>query len=342
MPARKRTRRDAAEKRLLRLAAWLVGRGGPITREEIYQAFPRDYAGKEEAREKKFTRDKRDLNRLGIPVVFVDEAGEAGAYLVEPTACTLPRLEFAPAEAAVLWTAGWAALRAGAHPLGEDLESALRKLAVGARGLPPRAATLTADGLAVERARAREWVATLAEAVERRRRVRFTYAKPDGTVGEREVDVYGYAWRRGSWIFVGWCHLRQAVRLFLLERVRSLGLAPLRGTGPDYPVPRDFDIRAWSRQEPWEYLVHDPLQAAVRFRGSLSRIASQLLPAARFQVEPGGARLGRLAVRNLRGLVRQVLAWGTEAELLEPVEGRAMAREILSGLAARLRGEGSP
>ena len=43
-------------------------------------------------------------------------------------------------------------------------------------------------------------------------------------------------------------------------------------------------------------------------------------------------RLARLEVRNLRGLVRQVLAWGLEAELTEPAEGRAMACEMLRPL----------
>jgi predicted DNA-binding transcriptional regulator YafY len=44
--------------------------------------------------------------------------------------------------------------------------------------------------------------------------------------------------------------------------------------------------------------------------------------------------VARVEVRNLRGLVRQALAWGPEAELVSPEEGRAMAREILSGLRA--------
>jgi proteasome accessory factor B len=48
--------------------------------------------------------------------------------------------------------------------------------------------------------------------------------------------------------------------------------------------------------------------------------------------------VARLEVRNLRGLVRQALAWGPEAELLEPAEGRAMAREMLATLAAALDG----
>ena len=338
MPARRKTR-GAAEARLLKLAAWLLARGGPVTREEIHQAFPGDYAGKPAAREKKWNRDKRDLNRLGIPVVFVEEASEAGAYLVEPNAATLPRLEFAPDEAAVVWTAGWAALRAGDHPLRDDLEVALRKLAVGAKGLPPKAATLETDGVALERAQVRAWLATVAEALERRKRLRVSYRKADGTLTERLVDVHGYAWRRGYWIFVGHCHLRRATRIFLLARVWSLKLAPARAKGPDYEIPEGFDIRAWSRQEPWEYLVHEPREVAIRFRGSLSRIAPQLLPGARFSAEPGGGRIARLAVCNLGGMVRQVLAWGPEAELLEPAEGRAMAREVLAGLSARLGAE---
>jgi len=44
-------------------------------------------------------------------------------------------------------------------------------------------------------------------------------------------------------------------------------------------------------------------------------------------------------VRNLRGLVRQALAWGPEAEILEPPEGRQMAREVLASLSERLSKE---
>jgi proteasome accessory factor B len=42
-----------------------------------------------------------------------------------------------------------------------------------------------------------------------------------------------------------------------------------------------------------------------------------------------------LAVRNLRGLVRQALAWGPDAEVIEPPEARAMAREILASVSER-------
>lgn len=332
----------SAEKRLLRLAAWLVARGGPVTREQIYEAFPRDYAGKADAKEKKWTRDKRDLKKLGIPVVFVEEEDDRGAYLVDPTSCLLPKLDFTPEEASVLWTAGQAALRTHDHPLRDDLDTALRKLAVGAKGLPPRAATLEADRAVLEPERVREWLETLAESVEHRKRVKVLYRKPGDSETERRVDVYGYAWRRGHWIFVGFCHLRDALRLFLLERVRSLVPAPAERKKPDYEIPEDFDIRDWSRQEPWAYLVHEAREAQVRFRGSLARIADQLLPGAALATLPDNSRVARLSVRNLRGLVRQVLAWGPEAEVLSPTEAREMAREMLANLRARLDAAGAP
>ncbi len=327
---------------MLRLAAWLHARREPVTREEIYAAFPEDYVGKADAREKKWTRDKQDLKKLGLPVGFLEEEGENGAYLLDPSACALPRLEFAPGEAAVIWTAGQAALRTHDHPLRDDLEIALRKLAVGAKGLPPRAAALEVDATELERETVRLWLERLTDAVERRKRVRVVYRRADGADSERHVDVHGYAWRRGHWIFVGHCHLRGEERVFLLDRVRSLDLDPVSTKRPDYAIPRSFDIQAWSRQEPWDYLVHPTREATVRFRGSLARIARQLLPGARIAAEPDGARVARLGVRNLRGLVRQALAWGPEAELVEPEDGRAMAREILAGLRARLGPGGAP
>ena len=328
--------RPSAEARLLRLAAWFADQGRPVTREDVYDAFPGDYGGSEAAREKKFTRDKADLEVLGIPVRHVAELGEAGAYVVDTGAAFLPRLEFSPQEAAAVWLAGQSALRSHDHPLRDDLEVALRKLVVGTKGLPPRAATLETDGVPPEPSSVRKHLDTLAAALERRHRMRLRYRRPGGEVTERLLDLHGYAWRNGEWIFVGHCHLRGALRVFYLRRVESMKLVPADPRKPDYQIPASFDVRAWSRQEPWEYLVHPPREAAVRLRGSLAAMAPRLLPGARLTTEPDGARTARLTVRNLAGLVRQTLAWGSEAELLEPADGRELARRILAGLRARL------
>src|SRR5512139_1549335 len=118
-----------AEARLLKLAAFLHDQGGPVTREQIYDAFPDAYRGTEAAREKKFTRDKDALLALGLALQFEEGEGDNGAYVLDVSSSFLPTLSFTTEEAAVVWTAGQAALVNHEHPLAEDLETALRKLA---------------------------------------------------------------------------------------------------------------------------------------------------------------------------------------------------------------------
>lgn len=337
MPSR-RKKPSRTEARLLGVVSFILSQPEPVTRQQIYDALPEDYAGSQAANEKKFTRDKDALRRLGFVLETEEISSDDGqvAYFIDPCSYALPALELGPDEAAAVWAAGASALRFSDHPLREDLEAALRKLVVGAKGLPPpRAAP---DELATEADRkANQLLERLVDAWERRKRVKLTYWRVDSNEEvEREVDVYGWASRRGEWLFAGHCHLRGSVRVFYLSRVRSLKVNPRKPAAPDYRIPADFDVRRWSRQQVWEYLVHPPVAATVRFHGSLAAIARQLLPGARVATDAEGARVARLEARNLRGLVRQVLAFGPEAELMEPAEGRALAREML----ASLRGDG--
>jgi predicted DNA-binding transcriptional regulator YafY len=347
MPTARRTERKPHEARLLRLAAWILDQSEPVTRARIYAAFPDEYRGGAEAAERKFSRDKDALRRLGFNLETEDLGGREDqvGYAIDARSSTLPPVELSAEEGAALWTAAVGALRLSDHPLRDELESALRKLVVGGKGLPPRASA--PEDLAPEAGApgAERLLDALVRAWERRRRVRVSYWRvASGEVVERDVDVYGWARRRGEWIFVGHDHLRGSVRIFYLSRVRALRGVGLpreeadararRGAKGDYDVPDAFQIRRWSRQQLWDYDVHAPREAAVRLRGSLAGVARQLLPGAQLSTDASGARLARLRVRNLDGLVRQALAWGPDAELVEPAEGRDRAREILAALAA--------
>jgi predicted DNA-binding transcriptional regulator YafY len=333
---------SAAEARLLKLASWLLSQSEPVTRGQIVEALAAEYRGSAAAVEKMFSRDKDALRRLGyaIGTVELGSKQESTGYVIDAHACSLPAIDFTADEAAVVWTAGVGALRFSTDPLADELESALRKLLVGAKGLPPRAAAT--EELRNERdgVRDQETLAKLVRAWEHRKHVTLGYWRvATNEVVERKVHVYGWASRRGEWIFVGHDHLRDAVRIFYVSRVRKLKVNAVCRQVPDYAIPEDFDIRRWSRQQIWDYDVHPPRPAVVRFRGSLARIAKQLIPAASLATDEAGFRVARLEVRNLLGLVRQALAWGPEAELLEPAEGRTMAREILAGLRPDARKE---
>jgi proteasome accessory factor B len=330
------------EARLIALVDFLAKQTEPVTRERILAQFPADYRGSAAAIEKKFTRDKDAIRDLGflLQTVELGKKEEQVGYRIDARGSRLPAVEFASDEAAVVWAAGVDALRASDHPLRDELESALRKLSVGARGLAPRAAAAEALSPAARPEKAPAFLDQVVGAWRKHKRIRIAYLKVgDGSTTTRDVDVYGWASRRGEWIFVGHCHLRNALRIFYVSRVLSVAVNTKKVPGrpskeSDYDIPDTFDIRRWSRQQIWEYDVHAPRPATVRFRGSLAPLAKALLPGARVTTEETGARLARLEVTNLRGLARQALAWGPEAELLEPEDGRRMAREILDVLAA--------
>jgi proteasome accessory factor B len=324
----------------MRLTAWLLQQREPVTVEQVREAFPDFYRGGFDARDRKWTRDKQALLAAGVPIRHLQDEELGDGYLVDPRAYYLPDLRFTPEEAAVVWTAGLAASQVKGNPWREDLQSALQKLAAGSADLPSRAPSLRIrQGDGVERRRLARMLDALGDAVRRQKRVAieyFTWSRNETT--RREVDVYGFAWRRGTWLLAGHCHLRRGLRVFYVDRVRSLKVNGKEPAKADYRIPRDFDIRVFSRQMPWDYWEHEPREAVVRFTGGLAPIAAQLLPRARLERARDGAVLAHLAVRSLPALVRQALSFGPEAELLSPEDGRAMAREMLAHLSTRLAG----
>ncbi|HZZ84736.1 MAG TPA: WYL domain-containing protein [Anaeromyxobacteraceae bacterium] len=330
---------EAPEERLLQLTAYLLKRGEAVTFEEIRAQLPELYQGKDDAVDKKWTRDKAALEQAGVPIRFVQEGcdGQDG-YLIDPRAYELRDLGLSRDEAAVLWTAGQAAAAMAENPWRDELQSALRKLRAGCRDLPARAPHLMVrHGDKTARRKVAGWLEDVGEAVRRRKRVSieyFTGARRE--VQRREVDVYGFAWRRGVWLFAGWCHLRQARRVFYVDRLRSLTVNRKKPSEADYAIPRDFDIQVFSRQQPWDYWVHEAREASVRLTGQLAPLAGQLLPGAKVKRQRDGSALATLQVTNLPALVRQALSLGPEAEIVSPEEARAQARACLGQLEARL------
>src|SRR5205823_4684492 len=75
----------------------------------------------------------------------------------------------------------------------------------------------------------------LSKAAQDNRRVWIRYQGGEDQT-ERAIDPYGVVHHRGRWYIVGWCHLREDVRMFRLDRV--LALEPRDAT---FSKPLDFD-----------------------------------------------------------------------------------------------------
>ncbi|MGH2517388.1 MAG: helix-turn-helix transcriptional regulator [Ktedonobacterales bacterium] len=181
------------------------------------------------------------LQSLGIPI----EAGRGryGAYRLRP-GFKLPPLMLTEDEALAVVLGLLAARRLGLATAAPDVEGALAKIervlpvALRERVQAVREALVLAieqEGIAAERA----IVLTLSAATQQSRRVLLRYQSFDGSSTERAVDPYGLVYRAGRWYMAGYCHLREDVRVFRLDRVASA--EPLDAT---FTRPADFDTLA--------------------------------------------------------------------------------------------------
>jgi len=320
--------------RLLDLVALFLDAPGPLTFAELRGAFPQDYSGSDDAAERKFERDKVELLELGIPLTFTPpDEDSPGGYAIDKAAYYLPEAGFSPEELAVLYAAGSAALASGAFPGQQDLAHALRKVAFLADGpLPPPRVRLELGALAdTQELPAR--LELLWSAIGQRKSVDLTYSSPRaGTPTQRRVDPWGLALRRGLWTLVGFCHLRQGVRVFHVHRVRALALNPLRPRSPDFEVPADFRLDDHVAAWPWQHRLHAPLEVVVRLSGELTALAARVLPGPAVP-GPDGTRVA-LRVTFLDGLVGYLLSLGEGAVVESPPEAvqrvHAAAAKVLA------------
>lgn len=199
------------------------------------------------------------LRELGIPVE--GDRGRGGAYSLRP-GFKVPPMMFTDEEALGLALGLLAARTLGLSGVAPAIEGALAKLervipeALGERVRMLEETVTTAATSPAARASG-EAVATLAAAVRDGRRVRLHYRSGLHEETEREVDPYAVIRREGYWYAVGYDHLREAMRLFRIDRVLEARL--LEATferPPDFDDPeRVLDVLATMPQDRWSVEV---------------------------------------------------------------------------------------
>ncbi|MEZ4367562.1 MAG: WYL domain-containing protein [Kofleriaceae bacterium] len=287
--------RGDRSKRLLDLVMLLLRARSPVTFREIRDQFPSYQTTNVEAGLRAFERDKADLLELGVPVRYItpeeDDALEDGGYAIDFKRFRLPEVRLTTDEVSALVLAASVAraIPGGAYPKIVDL--ALKKLAFDLPELPdtplefPRAGGARAGDDAVlvhfpeQRAPAREAMsehfATLEAATRFHKRVTISYqAAATGAATRREVDPYALAYRDAAWLMVGWCHLRQEVRSFRVDRIGECVMAP-KPKSPDFERPDGFDVRAYVQRSPWTFASEPVEEVELELSADAADVANE-------------------------------------------------------------------
>jgi predicted DNA-binding transcriptional regulator YafY len=181
------------------------------------------------------------LQALGIPVEA--ERGRHGAYRLAP-GFKLPPLMLNEDEALALILGLRLARRLSLPVDVAAVEGALAKvervmpLALRDRVQAVQDALVVSAGVPYTPP-ATEVVMTLSAAVRQKRRLRLRYRAFSQAESEREVDPYGVVYYGGRWFLSGFCHLRQDLRTFRLDRVVAADMCT-----QTFARPVDFDALA--------------------------------------------------------------------------------------------------
>jgi predicted DNA-binding transcriptional regulator YafY len=279
------------------------------------------------------------LQELGIPVVA--DRGRAGGYRLRP-GFKLPPLMFGDDEALAVTLGLLAVRRFGLLPGGTGVDGALAKLD---RVLPHtlrerlRAADRTlafAGDPEGARMAAREPVRdrvllALSDAARDGHTVRARYRSWRGEASERAIDPYGLVFANGRWYLAGHDHLRQAVRVFRVDRV-----AGVEATRERFEPPPGFDAVAHVERSlarvPWRWRVTVLLDLPAH------RARQRVPPSVGEIEERGGGTLLRVRAERLDGVARHLVGLNCGFTVLEPDELRTELLRLaaeLTELAAR-------
>ncbi|MEO7909172.1 MAG: YafY family protein, partial [Roseiflexaceae bacterium] len=299
---------------------------------ELLQARPglsgADLAARLEVDRRTVRRYITMLQDLGIPIEAI--RGPLGGYRIRP-GFKLPPLMLADDEALAITLSLIAARRQGSAADALAIEGALAKIErVLPDGLRARVqavqSVVTFSAAPAAPAPNGAIIMGLSAAAEQQRRVLLRYhSGKQETV--RSFDPYGLVYHWDRWYTVGWCHLRQDVRVFRLDRV-----CDMTHEEATFIRPPDFDSLAYVLESfavaPWIWSVEVLLETTLED-------AQQRIPPGNAIIKPvAGGVLVQLGVDRLDWMARRLMLVGCPFIVRQPPELRDALRQLAAEAAA--------
>ncbi|MBM4305131.1 MAG: WYL domain-containing transcriptional regulator [Deltaproteobacteria bacterium] len=173
------------------------------------------------------------------------------------------------------------------------------------------------------------------QAAMERRRVEMVYHslhRKERTL--RKVDPYKVWFYDGTIYLIGLCHLREEVRMFVLDRIKMLKVTEDRFT-----VSKDFSLDDFMRHS--FKVMHDELYTVrVRISSGWARWVGEKIwhESQKIIKLPGGGLEITFRVAGLDEIKRWILSFGPECQVLEPAKLKEMVRKDLEATLQQYRG----
>ena len=196
--------------------------------------------------------------------------------------------------------------------------SLMSKLSRGASALP--------SSLAVERSETDETLALIRESVATGVQLEFDYLSSRGESERRRVDPLLIESVDADWYLRGWCHLREAVRTFRLDRIShpAITTEPISHGAADVALPETLFEGS-----------PDDLVVTIDIAASAEALLADYIPDGAQREETDGRVRTSLRVSHYHGLKRLITAMPGVATVVGPPEARSVVAAWAAAGASR-------
>jgi Predicted transcriptional regulator len=134
------------------------------------------------------------------------------------------------------------------------------------------------------------------------------------TISSRRVNPYHMLFREGCWYLIGYCHFREEIRIFRIDRIRSLEILTTK-----FQNPKEFSIEGFFKNS-WNLGKGDPITVKIRFNPPVSRLIRENIwhPTQKIEEIEGDSLIYTVRVEGTWEIRQWILGWGEAAECLEP------------------------
>jgi predicted DNA-binding transcriptional regulator YafY len=144
----------------------------------------------------------------------------------------------------------------------------------------------------------------------------------------RDFDPYKLVHGWGRQYCLGYCHLRQGIRSFRVDRILDLTLLD-----QTFEVPADFDLEKYVATEPYfqrrvQARLHFDPEAALQALDNRTQWDH-------LEAQPDGSIMVTFEAPDIEAATLIMLNYGYLAEVLEPLELREFVQERARAIAAR-------
>jgi predicted DNA-binding transcriptional regulator YafY len=165
------------------------------------------------------------------------------------------------------------------------------------------------------------------------RSAQFSYRDKEGTRTVRTADPYGFVVNGGRIYCIAFDHARKDKRTFAIDSMSDLTVL-----ARTFSKPGDFNVEEYAAGSISGVLTSgESTEVAVRFETRVAKAAEAARIVAERQVvhHPDGSVEIRYRVSDVDELVRWVLGWGAQAEILRPASARERIESFARAIASK-------